>query len=143
MREGRRRRRVLSEINIVPYIDVMLVLLVVFMITAPLINQGVEVNLPQQSARALPSGESRPLILTVDRVGRYYLSDSDNIAEPLSAETVLTRAAAVLRKDPTTVVLVRADASADYGSVVRGMALLQQAGAVRVGLSTEPYQEGS
>ncbi len=126
----------MAEINIVPYIDVMLVLLVIFMITAPLLAQGVKVDLPQASAEVLPPEQKEPLVLTVDSQGRYYL----NIGEPeeaLAAETMVARVASVLRRAPDTPVLVRGDREVGYGKVVRAMTLLQQAGAHSVGLVTE------
>lgn len=131
------RRRVISEINVVPYIDVMLVLLVIFMITAPLINQGVEIDLPQAEAETLQSEEQEPLILTVDRDGFYYLNLADDPRQPMDPDEVLIRATAVLEFNPRLPVLVKADRNVDYGTVVRAMVLLQRAGADRVGLSTE------
>ncbi|MEW5756912.1 MAG: protein TolR [Pseudomonadota bacterium] len=130
------KRRAMAEINIVPYIDVMLVLLVIFMITAPLLAQGVKVDLPQASAEVLPPEQKEPLVLTVDSQGRYFL----NVGEPeeaLAAETMVARVAAVLRRAPDTPVLVRGDRAVEYGSVVRAMTLLQSAGAHSVGLVTE------
>lgn len=131
------RKRAMAEINIVPYIDVMLVLLVIFMITAPLLNQGVEIDLPQADAKPLPPNEQQPLVLSVDREGNYYLNIAESPHQPADAEDILVRAAAVLRRNPTIQVLVKADEHVDYGSVVRAMVLLQQAGASKVGLSTE------
>jgi biopolymer transport protein TolR len=131
------RKRAMAEINIVPYIDVMLVLLVIFMITAPLLNQGVEIDLPQADAKPLPFDEQEPLVLSVDRQGNFYLNIAENPDRPLDADNILVRAAAVLRRNPSIQVLVRADTSVDYGTVVRAMVLLQQAGAGKVGLSTE------
>lgn len=138
--QHRRRRRQMAEINIVPYIDVMLVLLVVFMITAPLINQGVEIDLPQAEANPLPAESVQPLVLRVDRGGLYYLDVGDGDTGALDAGMVLTRAAAVLRRNPKTPVVVEADALVDYGSVIVGMSLLKQAGAAKVGLATRPIE---
>jgi biopolymer transport protein TolR len=135
-RRQRTHKRVISEINVVPYIDVMLVLLVIFMITAPLINRGVEVDLPEADAEALgPSGQE-PLVLSVDRDGGYYLNRSDDPTAPMTPANVFARAAALLRLNPGLPVLVKADKEVDYGEVVRAMVLLQQAGADKVGLST-------
>lgn len=137
MTRQNRRKRAMAEINIVPYIDVMLVLLVIFMITATLINQGVEVDLPQADAEPLPPSQEQPLILTVDVDGTYYLNLADNPNQALDAESVFARTTAVLRRNPRIAVLVRADRQVDYGTVVRAMVLLQQAGAEKVGLSTQ------
>lgn len=132
----RYRRRVMAEINIVPYIDVMLVLLVIFMITAPLLNQGVEIDLPQANAEPLPPSETRSLVLEVDRDGQYYLHLAGEPAETVTENDIRARTAAILLRDPATPVLVRADETVDYGTVVQAMILLQQGGAPKVGLST-------
>ena len=131
------RKRVIAEINIVPYIDVMLVLLVIFMITVPLFNQGVEIDLPQAEAEPLPPSDQQPVVLSVDRNGAYYLNIADDPNQPLDAESVLLRTAAMLRRNPVTPVLVQADRQVDYGIVVGAMVLLQQAGADTVGLATK------
>jgi biopolymer transport protein TolR len=135
----RQRRRPMSEINVVPYIDVMLVLLVIFMITAPLLTQGVKVELPRASAEPLPPEALEPLVLTVDAAGRYYLNvggDGENV--PVDRDTLLARVAAVLRHKPETPVMVRGDKQVDYGRVIDAMVILQAAGAPGVGLITEP-----
>lgn len=137
----RTRRRPMAEINIVPYIDVMLVLLVVFMITAPLINQGVEINLPEADSNPLPASEVRPLVLQVDRRGLYYLDSGESEKRALDAETVVARAAAMLRRHPNLPVVVEADGNVEYRAVVYGMTLLKQAGAATVGLATQPQLE--
>ncbi|WJW74958.1 protein TolR [Thiohalobacter sp. IOR34] len=136
----RSKRRPIAEINVVPYIDVMLVMLVIFMITAPLLTQGVQVELPSAAAEALPADSLEPLEVTVDAEGRYYLNLGDE-RQPVDADTLLQRAAAVLRHKPKTPVLVRGDQAVNYGAVVRAMVLLQQAGAPSVGLVTEPPAE--
>lgn len=133
----------MSEINVVPYIDVMLVMLVIFMITAPLLNQGVDVELPQADAEPMESDQKDPLVLTVDAEGRYFLNIGDDPEESIDAEALVTRTGAVLRRRPNVVVMVRGDSGVDYGRVVEAMALLQQAGARRVGLVTEPIGGGS
>lgn len=130
------RRRFIAEINVVPYIDVMLVLLVIFMITVPLLDQGVEVDLPKADAEPLPPSEQEPLVLSVDIDGAYYLNYADNPLQPLAADSIAMRAAVVLRNHPQLPVLVKADRNVDYGIVVRAMLLLQQAGADRIGLAT-------
>ena len=137
----RRGRRLMGEINVVPYIDVMLVLLVIFMITAPLLTQGVQVELPEADAAALDAEDLRkhePLVLTVDRRGRYFLNVGGPRDEPVTSEEAGRRAAVVLKRAPQTPVLVKADERVPYGSVVRGMVLLQQAGAKKVGFVTDP-----
>jgi biopolymer transport protein TolR len=138
MNRSRSRKRPIAEINVIPYIDVMLVLLVIFMITAPLLNQGVEIELPQASADPLPPSERRTLVLDIDQAGQYYLYLVGDAIEAVDAERALTKAAAVLSRDPQTPVLVKADAGIDYGTVVQAMNLLQQAGAAKIGLSTQP-----
>ncbi|OGT20758.1 MAG: protein TolR [Gammaproteobacteria bacterium RBG_16_57_12] len=131
------RRRPMAEINIVPYIDVMLVLLVIFMITAPLLTQGVKVELPQASAEPLPPESKEPVVVTVDTKGNYYLNIGDNQKKPIAAEALVNKVGAVLRRQPDTPVLVRGDRDVAYGRVVTAMTLLQQAGAPSVGLMTE------
>jgi biopolymer transport protein TolR len=123
----------MSEINVVPYIDVMLVLLVIFMITAPLLSQGVQVDLPQAAARPVESQDRETLVVTVDREGRYFLDD-----RRLTSEELRKKVAAILRLRPQTPVLIRGDRQANYGEVVKAMTLLQTAGAPSVGLLTEP-----
>lgn len=137
MTRRNKRKRLIADINVVPYIDVMLVLLVIFMVTAPLLQQGVEVDLPQTQAKALPSEEPKPLVLSVDRNGSYYLNLAVNPGRPMAADSVLDFAAAMLRRNPQLPVMVRADKNVDYGTVVRAMVLLQRAGAAKVGLLTE------
>ena len=138
-----RRRRLMGEINVVPYIDVMLVLLIIFMITAPLLTQGIEVELPKAAAAPLDPElmrDNEPLILSVDREGRLYLNVGDAEDEPLAAADVLQRAAAVIRRTPQTPVLVKADQGVSYGRVVTAMVILQQAGAAKVGFLTDPAE---
>jgi biopolymer transport protein TolR len=127
-----RRRKLMSEINVVPYIDVMLVLLVIFMITAPLLTQGVKVDLPQASSKPIESTEQETLIVTVDRQGKYYLDD-----RPITADELKRKVAAILRARPKTPVMIRGDRNVGYGHVVKAMTLLQAAGAPSVGLITE------
>ncbi len=129
----KRRKKLMSEINVVPYIDVMLVLLVIFMITAPLLSQGVKVDLPKAAARPVESQDRETLVVTVDREGRYFLDDRRISPEELSRKT-----AAILRARPQTPVLIRGDRQSNYGEVVKAMTLLQSAGAPSVGLLTEP-----
>jgi len=136
-----RRRRLMGEINVVPYIDVMLVLLIIFMITAPLLTQGVQVELPDADAQPIDPDllrDREPLVLSVDRDGRYYLNIGGDEDAPIEAAEVARRAGAVLERDAATPVLVKADERVPYGSVVRGMVLLQQAGAKKIGFLTDP-----
>ena len=105
----------MSEINVVPYIDVMLVLLVIFMVTAPLLTQGVRVDLPQTQAQAIKQSDSEPLILTVDATGRYYLNIGEDPLEPLTTEVLTTRVQAALQLEPQRRVLVRGDDGAWRG----------------------------
>ncbi len=142
MARQRPRKRPMSEINVVPYIDVMLVMLVIFMITAPLLNQGVDVDLPQADAEPMSGEQQDPLVLTVDAEGRYFLNIGGDPEQSIDADTLMERTAVVLRNRPKVTVLVRGDASVDYGLVVAAMSLLQQAGASKVGLVTEPLGGG-
>jgi len=132
-----KKRRAVSEINVVPYIDVMLVLLIIFMITAPIVQQGVEVELPKLSANSLPPEQQEPVILTVSKTGDYYLNIGDDLKKPVSDDVVMQRIALVLKQKPETPVLVRGDKDADYGSVTTAMVLLQSAGVEKVGLMTD------
>ena len=133
-----KRRKPMSEINVVPYIDVMLVLLIIFMITAPLITQGVRVELPQADAEPLPEESDEPLVISVNRVGDLYLNLGENTDSPVDDKTLILRISAALRHKPKTPIMVRADAKVDYGRVVHAMVLAQAAGAPSVGLVTEP-----
>jgi len=138
MAQTSRGRRLMGEINVVPYIDVMLVLLIIFMITAPLLTQGVKVDLPRAGAEPLEAQRLKPLVLSVDREGRLYLNVGGDPRVPLDEATVAERARATLGRDPDTPVLVKADQAVAYGRVVRAMVILQQAGAHKLGFVTEP-----
>lgn len=133
---SRRKRRAVAEINVVPYIDVMLVLLIIFMITAPLLSQGVEVDLPQADAEAIDADDMQPLVASVDAEGRYFLNIGDDSEEPMSAVDLATLVAAHLQLEPNTPVVVRGDGAVPYADVVQLMVLLQRAGAGSVGLMT-------
>ncbi len=132
-----KKRRAVAEINVVPYIDVMLVLLIIFMITAPIVQQGVKVELPKLSANSLPPEEQEPVILTVSKTGDYYLNIGDNRKKPVTEEVITQRIALVLKQKPQTPILVRGDKDVSYGSVTTAMVLLQSAGVEKVGLMTE------
>ncbi|HWS04032.1 MAG TPA: protein TolR [Gammaproteobacteria bacterium] len=140
MARHRVRKKPIAEMNVVPYIDVMFVLLVIFMVTAPLLQQGVQVDLPQASAQPIPPDQGEPLELSVDAQGNYFLNVGGDTKAPVDEETIVQRVAAVLRHKPQTPVLVRGDRNVDYGTVVRAMVLLQQAGAPNVGLVTDNTQ---
>ena len=136
-RDSRQRRRPLSEINVVPYIDVMLVLLVIFMITAPLLTQGVNVNLPHTKAKTLSAKDKIPIVVSVDALGRYYLNLDKNPLKPISAQMLMTEVSAQMQTAKRThykrPVYVKGDRAVNYGKVVHAMVLLQKAGADNVG----------
>jgi biopolymer transport protein TolR len=132
----------MGEINVVPYIDVMLVLLVIFMVTAPMLTQGIKVELPRAGGAPIEPDRLEPLVLSIDRDGRMYLNLGDPRA-PQTAERVVEVASAALRREPERPVLVKADTAVAYGRVVEGMVLLQQSGAKKVGFVTEPAATGS
>ena len=138
MAQVSRGRKLMGEINVVPYIDVMLVLLIIFMITAPLLTQGVKVNLPQVAAKPLPSAENNPLVLSVTRNGGLYLSVSGTTLGPANAHKIGARVAAALTADPARPVMIKADTAVPYGTIVRAMVILQDAGARKVGFITLP-----
>lgn len=138
--KSRRKRRLMGEINVVPYIDVMLVLLIIFMVTAPMLSQGIEVELPKAAAEPITAAEpdEEPLVLSVDAEGRLFLNIGEREDEPLDAGRVVSLTAAVLHRKPALPVLVKADQSVPYGRVVDAMVLLQEAGAEKVGFLTDP-----
>jgi biopolymer transport protein TolR len=135
----------MAEINVVPFIDVMLVLLVIFMITTPLLTQGVKVDLPKTEAKALPQDQKEPLIVTVDAAGNYYLNIASKPSQPIPSVTLSHLVTEELAGDSAKQrpVLVRGDKNVNYGKIVEAMVLLQQAGAKSVGLITQnkPNQE--
>jgi len=136
------KRKLMGEINVVPYIDVMLVLLIIFMVTAPLLTQGVEVELPDAGAEPLSEEmqEQEPLILSIDSQGLYYLNIGDDEEAPQEPVEILRLAETLLRQKPQLPVLVKADENVPYGRVISGMVLLQQAGASKVGFLTDPAE---
>jgi len=131
----------MAEINVVPYIDVMLVMLVIFMITAPLLTQGVKVDLPESAAQPIEEADKEPLVVSVDASGKLYLNVGEAPDTPVDAEGLVQTVAAVLRRQPQKSVLVRGDHAVEYGAVVSAMVLLQQAGVPNVGLVTEPPEQ--
>ncbi len=136
------KRRPMAEINVVPYIDVTLVLLIIFMITAPLVQQGVEVDLPQAEAKELAQDQEPPLVVTVDANGLYYMDIGEETATPIELETIAVQVAAVMRHKPKTSVLINGDSAVDYGKVVMVMAVLKAAGVPNVGLMTKSPETG-
>lgn len=128
----------MAEINVVPYIDVMLVLLVIFMVTAPLITQGVKVTLPREQAGAVSNAPSESVVISVNEFGDVYLDVGSEKNIPATDQVLYDRLRVVLQYQPTTPVLVRADHRVDYGSVVRAMVIAQRAGAPEVGLVVMP-----
>ena len=134
----RRAPRLMADINVVPYIDVMLVLLVIFMVTVPLIQQGIEIDLPKAQAHPLDDEEAPdPLIVTINRAGQITLNKGDVANQPLTPDFLL-RQLYVLLPDQRGVAYVRGDRGASYGDVVSAMVMLQTAGADSIGLITEP-----
>jgi len=137
---GRRgKRRLNSEMNVVPYIDVMLVLMIIFMVTAPLLTQGIDVELPQTDGQQMAEGEE-PVTLTVDKDGNFYLTIGENHDEALPSEEVVRMAHAVIANKPQEMFLVEADAMASYQDVAPAMSLLQAAGVSKIGFVTDPIQ---
>lgn len=134
-----KKRRLAHEINVVPYIDVMLVLLVIFMVTAPLLKQGVEVDLPQVSSSAMPADPAmEPLVLSVDAAGKRYLNRGEDPSKPLDDGELLRLVTTVLKKQPGLKVVVEGDQRASYQMIMEAMSLLQGAGVQEVGLATQP-----
>jgi biopolymer transport protein TolR len=128
----------MGEINVVPYIDVMLVLLIIFMVTAPLLTQGVQVDLPQAAAKPIPEPDRQPLVISVDREGRYFVNVGEDKSSPVGEDELVRRVQTVLGRDAQTPVLLKADRSVPYGRVVALMSLLDQAGAAKLGFLTDP-----
>jgi biopolymer transport protein TolR len=133
----------MAEINVVPYIDVMLVLLVIFLVTAPLITQGVKVDLPEADAQAQDGEGAPPVIIHIDRFGDTYLDLGDAEPLPVDQQRLYERLRAERARDATLAVVVRADATVDYGIVVDAMVAVQAAGVPSVGLVTQPPVSGS
>lgn len=135
-----KRRRVVAEINVVPYIDVMLVLLIIFMVTAPLVTQGVKVDLPQAAAQALPDDSKPPLIASIDKQGQYFLNVGDSVETPLNADEMKALVMAQLAANENAQFVVKGDGDVPYKSVIDLMVLLQEAGVPSLGLMTEPEE---
>ena len=139
MSRTRNKRKPMSDINVVPYIDVMLVLLIIFMVTAPMLMQGVKVDLPDASADPVENQDAEPVIVSVDAAGQLFLNLGQE-EQVLALATIKDRVAAVMRRSPEKPVLVWGDRAVPYGEVVRVMVALQEAGAPSVGLVTENPQ---
>lgn len=138
------RKSPIAEINVVPYIDVMLVLLVIFMITAPILTQGVTVDLPKAASESLKAADREPIIVSVNLAGDYFLNVAENPDVPLEPQALIVRVAAELalarQSGEALNVLVKGDQGVPYGRVVTAMSLLKQAGAEQVGLLTDSTQ---
>jgi biopolymer transport protein TolR len=139
---GRRRKRhkLKAEINVVPYIDVMLVLLIIFMVTAPLLNLGVDIQLPQSKAKSVQN-DKEPAVVSVDKDGKLYLTLGPAPREEIEPSALVTKAAAFVRQNPDIPFLVAGDQRVDYGRIYQAMVLLQQAGVAKVGLMSQPQPQ--
>ena len=135
------KRKRIAEINVVPYIDVMLVLLIIFMVTAPLITQGVKVDLPKADSESLPQDSKTPLVASVDINGLFYLNVGDSKSEALDPAELATLVQARLLVDPDTPVVVNGDGNVSYNSIIQLMVLLQKSGVPSVGLMTESPEQ--
>ena len=134
---NRKRRQLKAEINVVPYIDVMLVLLIIFMVTAPLMNLGVDIELPKSSASAIQN-DKEPVVVSVDKDGAFFLTLGASAREAVDEETLVNKVSAFVRQNPQVPVLIGGDERVDYGRVYGVMVLLQQAGVPKVGLMSQP-----
>jgi biopolymer transport protein TolR len=135
-----RRRKPIAEINVVPYIDVTLVLLIIFMITAPLQQSAVEINLPQTSGAKVEIKEQPPVIISIQKDGQFYLSEYDRQEKRLALAELLARVSALQKASPQIQVYIKGDTAIDYGKVVSVMAALKEAGVPHVGLLTSPLE---
>ena len=135
------RKKPMSEINVVPYIDVMLVLLIIFMITTPLLSQGVKVYLPQATSAPLQPNEKEPVIINVDKNGNFFINYGENQDAPVPPNILVNRISALLKYQPGIPVLVGGDTNVAYGEVIQLMTLLQQAGVPSVGMITDPPEK--
>jgi len=135
------KRRAKAEINVVPYIDVMLVLLIIFMVTAPLLKQGVDVDLPQAPANPLDVNSPEPVVISVDKNGLYFLNTSSTPDTALDGNVLVSEVKSALKKQKNRPVMVRGDKNGVYQNVVSVLVLLQQANIESVGLVTEPGED--
>ena len=139
----RRRSRPVAQINVVPYIDVMLVLLVIFIATAPVVMQGVTVDLPQAQSETMNQDQRTPIIATVDSAGQYFVSYDTTTEKMQDLNELNSYVDSELMKDPQRPVVVQGDAHVDYNSVIQLMNALKEGGVKSVGLVTEPISSGS
>ncbi|HEX5755562.1 MAG TPA: protein TolR [Arenimonas sp.] len=137
-----KRKKLKSEINVVPYIDVMLVLLIIFMVTAPLLNLGVDVDLPESRAKAIDAKNKDPVIVSVDADGGYWLQLQGARNEAIAPEALQAKMRAFSSANPNVPVFVAAPGQANYQRVMDAMVLLQQSGVPRVGLMSQPPANG-
>jgi biopolymer transport protein TolR len=128
-----KKRKLKAEINVVPYIDVMLVLLIIFMVTAPLLNLGVDIDLPKSTAKALAQ-KKEPIVVVVSANGGYSLKMQDMPQQKVDAAVLTNKVSAFVKTNPDVAVFVAGDRTASYDTVYQAMVLLQQAGVERVGL---------
>jgi biopolymer transport protein TolR len=135
----RHKRKLKAEINVVPYIDVMLVLLIIFMVTAPLLNLGVDIHLPQSQAKAIKN-DKEPILVSVDKDGVFYLTLGKAPRETIDGDTLVKKVSAFVRENPQVPVLIGGDEHVDYGKVYEAMSLLQSAGVAKVGLMSQPVR---
>jgi biopolymer transport protein TolR len=136
----RKRRKLKAEINVVPYIDVMLVLLIIFMVTAPLLNLGVDIQLPQSKAKSVQN-DKEPAVVSVDKDGKLYLTLGTAPREVIEPAALVAKASAFVRQNPDVPFLVAGDERVDYGRIYQAMVMLQQAGVAKVGLMSQPVQQ--
>ena len=138
-----RKRKLVSDINVVPYIDVMLVLLVVFMVSAPLMVQGILLNLPEASNEPLPREQQDPLIISVDSKGQFYLEIQSSQNEPLALIQLSEKISSILKSNPSLQVVVRGDGQVEYQRIISLMSELQNTGVDNVGLITSPSRKSN
>ena len=139
MSSRRKKRKLKAEINVVPYIDVMLVLLIIFMVTAPLLNLGVDIDLPQSNAKSIQEKKD-PVIVSVDASGNYFLTVKSGSNEAVTAETLAAKVRGIVSQNPDVAVFVAGDAKANYQKVMDALVLLQAADVKKVGLMSQPDQ---
>lgn len=128
----------MAEINVVPYIDVMLVLLVIFMVTAPMLSEGYRVQLPEAVAKPVKKSEQRPVIVSIDNRGRLFVNLGDSPSQPVAAKTLVARVTARRKQYPEVPILIKGDVNADYGKVINAMSILSRAGIDDFSLITKP-----
>ena len=137
-RSRRGRKKVMAEINVVPYIDVTLVLLIIFMITAPLVTQSVQVDLPKVASVVAEPSDDEPVNVSINNQGQVYIDIGDQPEQPVDDESMVTRLAAVMKYKPNTQIYLRGDAGVNYGRVLEVFAALNSAGIENVGLRSDP-----